>query len=109
MTARYRPMRTKIGVLTTITAKYAGQSAIESAGLPVLRVSAAHNASGIMTESMQIAMTRFNGPGISTVCRAKLLVDSTVFDPKMNLPDTHPRLATLSDIGLVAAWIFLSP
>jgi hypothetical protein len=69
---------------------------MENVGLPVLRVSAAHNASGVMTESVQIAITRFSGPGISTVCRAKLLVDSTVFEPKMNLPDTHPQLATFS-------------
>ena len=47
-------------------------------------------------ESVQIAMTRLSGPGISTVCRAKLLVDSTVLGPKMNLPDTHPQLARLS-------------
>jgi hypothetical protein len=58
---------------------------------------------------VQIAMVRFSGPGISTVCRAKLLVVSTVFEPKMNLPDAHPHLATISTSDSALTWIFLSP
>src|SRR6185437_1966835 len=70
------------------------QSAIDKVGSPLLRLNAIHNASGIMTKSAQIAMTRLSGPGISTVCRAKSPVVATVFEPKINLPDSTPRPAT---------------
>jgi hypothetical protein len=57
-----------------------------------LRLKAAHRAKGIMIESAQTDITRLSGPGISTVCRAKSSVFSKVFEPKVNLPDTHaPR------------------
>jgi hypothetical protein len=62
----------------------------ENVKVPALRQTAAHNASGIMIESAQIAMTRLIGPGRSTVCLAKSPVVSAVVEPKMSLPDTHP-------------------
>ena len=43
-----------------------------------------------MIESVQIAMTRFTGPGRSTVCRAKSSVLSTLFELNLSLPDTIP-------------------
>jgi hypothetical protein len=46
-----------------------------------------------MIESAQTEMTRLSGPGNSTVCRAKSPVVSTVFKPKVNLPDTLPLAA----------------
>ena len=39
---------------------------------------------------------RLIGRAISTVCRAKLLVVSTVFEPKMNLPDNLPSSRRLA-------------
>src|SRR5450631_2477382 len=89
MTARYRPKRTKIGILTATTARYAGQSLTANAGWPSLRLEAAHSVSGIITASAQSAMTRLAGLGNSTVCRAKSTVLSTVFKPKMTLPDAY--------------------
>jgi hypothetical protein len=48
--------------------------------------------SGIIIASANIAMTRLVDRGSSTVCRAKLSVLSTAFEPKVSLPDTTPPL-----------------
>src|ERR1700735_3937261 len=85
ITARYKPKRTNIGVLTATTAKYAGQSSIENEDFPAFRVNAAQSASGIMTESAQIAITLLIGLGSSTACLARSPVVSPVFDIKMTL------------------------
>ena len=108
MTARYSPMRTKIGMQMATTATKAGQSADEKTGVPALKLKAAHKASGIMIESAQIAIIRFNGPGRSMVCRAKSSVLSTLFESKVSLPDTYPLTAVRKLFDFAADKDFLN-
>src|SRR5580658_4229976 len=61
----------KIGMLTAITAKKAGQSERFDSGRPSLRLIAVHRASGIIRQSVQTEIKRFKRRGSSTVLRAK--------------------------------------
>jgi hypothetical protein len=61
-----------------------------------------------MIESAQTEMTRLSGPGSSTVCRAKSPVVSTVFKPKVNLPDTHLLAASRKRSFSLSARNFVS-
>ncbi len=70
ITARYRPKRTKVGMLTATTASIGrpvGQ--IWSSGWPAFRLIADHRASGIINVSAQTEIMRLVGRGNSTVRR----------------------------------------
>src|SRR5258708_34003462 len=71
ITARYRPARIKIGMLTAMTSKKAGQSERLDSGCPILRLIAVQRARGIIRQSVQTEIRRFKRRGNSTALRAK--------------------------------------
>src|SRR5258708_8931503 len=61
----------KIGILTAITVKKAGQSERFDSACPSLRLMAVHRARGIIRQSVQTEIRRFKRRGNSTVFRAR--------------------------------------